>query len=124
MIHPAIQVAVGGGIGAVARYGVNVAALRVFGSGFPVATLLVNVVGSFVMGVLVTVLADRGAHHLAPLLMTGVLGGFTTFSAFSLDTVSLWTRGAHGIAAVYVVASVALSLAALVAGIAAARAVA
>ncbi|PZO67694.1 MAG: fluoride efflux transporter CrcB [Paracoccus denitrificans] len=124
MIHPAIQVAVGGGIGAVARYGVNVAALRVFGSGFPVATLLVNVIGSFVMGVLVTVLADRGANHLAPLLMTGVLGGFTTFSAFSLDTVSLWTRGAHGIAAVYVVASVALSLAALVAGIAAARAVA
>lgn len=115
-----MQVALGGAVGASARYGVNVAAMRLFGAGFPVATLMVNVIGSALMGLLVVVLAGRG-NALAPLMMTGILGGFTTFSAFSLDTVTLWERGQHMAAAVYVAASVALSLAALIGGMAVGR---
>ncbi|MGL4312197.1 MAG: fluoride efflux transporter CrcB [Paracoccaceae bacterium] len=121
MIQTLLQVAIGGAVGASARYLTNVAALRAFGPGFPYATLIVNVLGSFLMGVLVVVLAQRFDNRLAPLLMTGVLGGFTTFSAFSLDAVSLWDRGQAGSAAIYVGASVILSLAALVAGLAVAR---
>ena len=121
MMNPFLQVAMGGAAGSVARYGVNRAAMAVFGPGFPVATLIVNVAGSFLMGLLVALLAQRG-NDWSPLLMTGLLGGFTTFSAFSLDAVSLWTRGQHATAAAYVTASVALSLAALVAGIALGRA--
>lgn len=121
MMNPFLQVALGGAMGSVARYGVNRAAMSVFGPGFPVATLAVNVAGSFLMGLLVVVLAHRG-NMLAPLLMTGLLGGFTTFSAFSLDAVTLWERGQHATAAGYVAASIALSLAALVLGLAVARA--
>ena len=121
MMNPFLQVALGGAAGSVARYGVNRAALAAFGPGFPVATLVVNVAGSFLMGLLVVLLAQRG-NALAPLLMTGVLGGFTTFSAFSLDAVTLWQRGQQGAATAYVAASVALSLAALVAGISVGRA--
>jgi CrcB protein len=106
-----LQVALGGAIGSALRYGVNVSAGRAFGTGFPWGTLIVNVVGSFVMGLLVAVLAQKGGMRFAPFLMTGVLGGFTTFSAFSLDTMTLWERGAHGLALAYVAASVILSLA-------------
>ncbi|MEZ5912539.1 MAG: fluoride efflux transporter CrcB [Paracoccaceae bacterium] len=116
-----IHVALGGALGAMARYLTNVGAMRLFGPGFPVGTLAVNIVGSFLMGVLVVVLALKGGTRLAPLLMTGFLGGFTTFSAFSLDAVSLWERGQGGAAAVYVMASVVLSLAAIVAGLYVAR---
>lgn len=116
MMNPLLQVALGGAAGAVARYGVNRAATVAFGPGFPVATLTVNVVGSFLMGLLVVALATRG-NAWAPLLLTGVLGGFTTFSAFSLDTLTLWERGQHGLAAGYVVLSVLLSLAAVGAGL-------
>ena len=98
--------------------------MRWIGPGFPYATVIVNVVGSFLMGVLVVVLARKGGTQYAPLLMTGVLGGFTTFSAFSFDTLTLWERGQHGLAAVYVGVSVILSLAAIVAGLAVARALA
>ena len=108
-----LQVALGGAIGSALRYGVNVSAGRAFGAGFPWATLIVNVAGSFVMGLLVVVLAEKGGTRLSPFLMTGVLGGFTTFSAFSLDTLTLWERGAHGLALAYVAASVVLSLAAI-----------
>lgn len=108
-----LQVALGGAIGSALRYGVNVSAGRAFGTGFPWATLIVNVLGSFVMGLLVAVLAEKGGTRLAPFLMTGILGGFTTFSAFSLDTLTLWERGAHGLALAYVAASVVLSLAAI-----------
>lgn len=121
MMNPFIQVALGGAIGSVARYGVSRVAASSFGPGFPVGTFAVNVFGSFLMGILVVALAHRG-NALAPLLMTGVLGGFTTFSAFSLDAVSLWERGQHAVAASYVAASVILSLAALVAGLAVGRA--
>lgn len=108
-----LQVALGGAIGSALRYGVNVSAGRAFGTGFPFATLIVNVAGSFAMGMLVAVLAQKGGMKFAPFLMTGVLGGFTTFSAFSLDTMTLWERGQPGLALAYVAASVVLSLAAI-----------
>jgi fluoride exporter len=107
------QVAVGGAIGSVLRY------LMVVGIGAPMATLLVNVLGSFAMGVLFITLATRTS--LSPLLMTGVLGGFTTFSAFSLDALKLWENGQTLHATLYVLASVILSLVAVALGAAFAR---
>lgn len=121
MIQTLSLVALGGAIGSAARYLVNVGAQSVFGPGFPVATLAVNVIGSFAMGLLVVALAPLGGQRLAPFLMTGILGGFTTFSAFSLDAVMLWERGQTVAAAGYVAGSVCLSIGALVAGMAAAR---
>ncbi|SDJ13646.1 fluoride efflux transporter CrcB [Lutimaribacter saemankumensis] len=114
MIHTLWQVALGGALGASARYLTGVAAMRLIGPGFPWGTLAVNVVGSFLMGVLVVVLAHKDATRLAPLLMTGVLGGFTTFSAFSLDTIAMVERGQGALAFFYVAASVMLSLGAIV----------
>ena len=90
--------------------------------GFPVGTLCVNVLGSFAMGVLAVLLLDR-ASPLAPFLLTGVLGGFTTFSAFSLDTLMLWERGQPGLALVYVILSVAASLLAVFACLALGRSI-
>lgn len=118
------QVAAGGAIGASARYLAGVAVMRAMGPGFPWGTLLVNVAGSFLMGVLIVVLAHLGGTRFLPFLAVGVLGGFTTFSSFSLDAVTLYERGAVGAAAGYVAASVVLSLAALFAGLMLARAVA
>jgi CrcB protein len=123
MIWTFSQVALGGAIGAVLRHASNLAAIRLYGVGFPVSTLFVNVAGSFLMGVLVSALALRGGMHLAPFLLTGILGGFTTFSAFSLDAVTLWDQGETLTAAVYVVVSVAASILALVLGGLLARAV-
>ena len=114
MILTLAQVALGGAIGSALRYLTNVGALRLFGTGFPYATLIVNVLGSFLMGLLVALLAQRGGMRYAPLLMTGFLGGFTTFSAFSLDCVTLWERGQTSLAALYAGASLGLSLAAIV----------
>ena len=122
MIQTLAYVALGGAVGASARYLAGVAAIRVMGPGFPWGTLTVNVVGSFVMGAVVVLLAHLSATRFAPFLMTGVLGGFTTFSAFSLDAVTLWERGAVTQAAVYTGASVVLSLTALIGGLALARA--
>ncbi|MGB8812244.1 MAG: fluoride efflux transporter CrcB [Paracoccaceae bacterium] len=117
MIWTLSQVALGGAIGAVLRHLTSLGALRVFGAGFPCGTLAVNVVGSFVMGALFVALAQKDALRLAPFLMTGILGGFTTFSAFSLDAFRLWEDGQAGLASGYVLGSVALSIAALVAGV-------
>jgi CrcB protein len=119
-----LLVALGGALGSVVRYGVNFAAARAFGLGFPWGTLTVNVAGGLAMGLLAALFALRAeASPEAKLfLMTGVLGGFTTFSAFSLDAVALWERGEAGLAAAYVAASVGLSIAALVAGLALGRA--
>ncbi|SDO59928.1 CrcB protein [Lutimaribacter pacificus] len=114
MIHTLWQVALGGALGASARYLTGVATMRLIGPGFPWGTLAVNIVGSFLMGVLVVVLAHKDATRLAPLLMTGVLGGFTTFSAFSLDTITLIERGQTMQAGFYIAASVILSLGAIV----------
>ena len=115
MMNPVFQVALGGALGASARHGVNLGAARLLGPGFPWATLGVNVAGSFLIGLLVAALGRDSAW--APFLLTGLLGGFTTFSAFSLDAVALLQKGQGGAAAAYVLASVLLSLAALVAGL-------
>jgi len=87
------------------------------GSGFPTAVLAANIIGSFLMGLIVVFLAQKMLTHLNPFLMTGILGGFTTFSAFSLEAYTLFERGEVGLAALYVALSVILSIAALVAGI-------
>ncbi|WP_371060579.1 fluoride efflux transporter CrcB [Rhodosalinus sp. 5P4] len=123
MMLTLMQVALGGAVGAAARYLTVLAAMRLFGTGFPWGTLAVNVLGSFFMGVLVIVLANLPATRIAPFVVTGVLGGFTTFSAFSLDALTLWERGETGTALAYVAGSVTLSLGAIVAGAWAARGV-
>ena len=127
MLHFALVV-LGGGIGAGSRHLVNLAALRLFGSGFPLGTLAVNVVGGFLMGVLAGYFALRysgeSGQGVRLFLATGILGGFTTFSAFSLDALLLWERGVFGLAALYVVGSVVLSIGALVAGLSLVRALA
>ena len=114
----------GGALGAGARHLVNVGCASCLGAAFPFATLIVNVVGSFLMGVVIaaTVPLLGGSAEWRTFLATGILGGFTTFSAFSLDAWQLWERGATGLAAVYVAASVVLSVAGLAAGLVAARA--
>ncbi|MCC1494141.1 fluoride efflux transporter CrcB [Cognatishimia sp. F0-27] len=118
-----LQVAAGGALGASARYLTGVGAARLLGKDFPWGTMLVNLIGCFAMGVLVVVLTAVSGTRVAPFLMTGVLGGFTTFSAFSLDAVTLFERGNLGLAALYVVGSVTLSIAALAAGLLLARSV-
>ena len=118
-----VLVAIGGALGSVARYGVSLAAARWLGLGFPYGTLVVNVTGSFAMGVL---MAWLGRHVEMPpewrlFLAVGVLGGYTTFSSFSLDAVGLWEGGAHGMALLYVGLSTILGLLALAAGLALVR---
>ena len=115
MIPTVIQVTLGGAIGAAARYGVGVALVRP--GAFPIGVLAVNIIGSFLMGLIVVYLGQKMLSHLNPFLMTGILGGFTTFSAFSLEAYTLFERGEVGQAAIYVIASVVLSIAALIAGI-------
>ena len=113
-------IAAGGAIGASLRHLVGLAALRMLGAAFPWGTLAVNIVGSFIMGVFIEWLARRAggaSHELRLFIATGVLGGFTTFSAFSLDVATLWERGASGLAVAYVALSVAGAVAALFAGL-------
>lgn len=121
-----LLVFLGAGMGGAMRHGVNLAAARALGPAFPWGTLGVNVVGSFAMGLLAGYLAHRATadwtHSARLFLGTGVLGGFTTFSAFSLDVMVLWERGQAGLAAGYVLGSVLLSIAAIVAGLALVRA--
>ena len=109
----------GAGLGGALRHGANELALRWFGGGYPVSTLAVNIIGSFAMGLLVGYFAFRGEAGQAwrLFLATGVLGGFTTFSAFSLDVMLLYERGELMHAALYIVLSVALSVAGLVLGL-------
>ena len=121
MISTVLQVALGGAIGAALRFLSGVGILKLVGHGFPVAIIAVNVIGSFLMGVFVVAAAHRGLTHLSPFVMTGVLGGFTTFSAFSLETVTLFERGQIGQAGLYVALSVGLSIGGLVLGLWVAR---
>lgn len=114
-----LSIALGGAVGAVSRHLVNKAALVWLGPGFPWATLAVNVAGSLAMGLLVGWMAARGglSQEARAFLTVGLLGGLTTFSTFSLDTVVLIERGALAQAAGYVAASVALSIGALFLGL-------
>jgi CrcB protein len=111
---------VGGGFGAAARHGVNLASARLLGIAFPYATMIENVTGSVIMGLLAAYFAFLGeaSQHWRLFLTTGVLGGYTTFSAFSLDSVLLYERGAIGLALLYVLGSVVLSICGLFAGLA------
>ncbi|MBB97493.1 MAG: fluoride efflux transporter CrcB [Rhodobacteraceae bacterium] len=114
MIVTLLQVALGGAIGAMGRYLTGVAVFKLLGAmAFPLGVITVNVVGSAIMGMFAELAAARGLTHLGPFVMTGMLGGFTTFSAFSLETVSLIERGDMGLAALYVGLSVVLSIGAL-----------
>lgn len=119
---------VGAGIGGVLRHAVNIVGPRLFGASFPAGTLLINVLGSFAIGCVAGWLAFRAGESWAQgtrlFVVTGILGGFTTFSAFSLETALLVERGEMGLAALYVGASVVLSLAAVFGGLALMRAVA
>jgi CrcB protein len=121
----ALLVAFGGAIGSVLRYYVGQWVLRATGPALPWGTLTVNVVGCFVIGVFAEMIARRfdASPELRLLLITGFLGGFTTFSAFSLDAISLFERGAVMAGTVYMIASVGLSMAAVIAGLAIMRAI-
>jgi CrcB protein len=110
----------GAGIGGALRHAVNLAAVRLLGYGFPFGTLIVNVIGSFLIGVLAGYFAYRTGlnQHLRLFMTTGILGGFTTFSAFSLDAALLIERNSYALAAGYVLGSVGLALAGLFLGLA------
>ncbi len=124
MLITVLNVALGGAIGASCRYLVGVGVLRMLGpTSFPLGVLGVNILGSALMGAFVVLAAHKGLTHLSPFVMTGVLGGFTTFSAFSLEAVTLFERGAFGQAALYIGLSAGLSIAALALGMMAARGV-
>lgn len=115
-----LLVAFGGAIGAVLRHLAGMASLRILGHSFPYGTLFVNIVGSFIMGLFVAWLAHRvsgTSNEFRLFVATGILGGFTTFSAFSLDVALLTERGELGAAALYIATSVLIAIAALFAGL-------
>jgi fluoride exporter len=118
-----LLVFLGGGIGAALRHGVNLLSARWLGTAFPYATLFENVTGSLLMGLIAGYFAFKGdaPQHLRLFLTTGILGGYTTFSAFSLDVALLTERHEFGMAAFYVLASVAFSIGGLFAGLALVR---
>ena len=121
-----VIVFIGGGLGAALRHGVNIGTARLFGTSFPYGTLTVNIVGCLIMGLLTGYFAFKGDvnQHWRLFLTTGILGGFTTFSAFSLDVALLYERGEVTLAAFYVLASVAVSVAGVFAGLALMRSIA
>ena len=123
MMKHLLLVATGGAIGASLRYLTGIAALRWFGANFPWGTLMVNVIGSFAMGVLAEFIVRKlgASNELRLLLMTGLLGGYTTFSAFSLDAILLIERGAYSAATGYILANVVGSILALLLGLMLAR---
>lgn len=114
-----LAVAAGGAIGAAGRYGVGIWATRMFGHGFPWGTLVVNILGCLAMGLIIRFLTAHipATNEFRAFLTTGLLGGFTTFSAFSLDFATLIERQAHGSAFIYLAASVLLSLLAVFVGL-------
>lgn len=118
MIGQLLLVALGGAVGASLRHLANFGSLRLFGPGFPWATLGVNILGALLMGLFVEMMARRwgGSPELRLFIATGILGGFTTFSAFSLDAAELYQRGDFILAFVYVAGSVIMSIAALFLG--------
>jgi CrcB protein len=126
-MYATLLVFVGGGIGAVARHGVNILVPRFLGLSFPWATLIENVLGSFLIGVLAAFFAFKAdafwSQHARLFLTTGILGGFTTFSAFSLDFALLYERGELLQAVLYATGSVGISLAAIFLGLSMVRAI-
>ena len=122
MLH-LLLVAAGGATGSVLRYLVGHWSIRLLGPWFPWGTMILNVLGSFAIGVLAELIARKldDSLEMRLLLVTGFLGGFTTFSAFSLDALVLFERGATGAAAAYILGSVGISLAAVMGGLALGR---
>lgn len=116
MMNPWFQVALGGALGAVGRYGIG-RALPWAGHGLPLHTLTANLLGGLLMGLVAAALQQRAAGDYAPLLMTGLLGGFTTFSAFSLETWTLFGQGQFLLALAYVFLSVTGAIAAVAGGL-------
>lgn len=114
-----VLVAIGGAVGSSLRHLVNLAALRFIGPGFPWGTLAINIIGSFAMGVFIEILVRRlgTSNEVRLFIASGVLGGFTTFSAFSLDFAVLWERGASIPALAYLLASVVGAIVALFVGL-------
>lgn len=113
-----LVVAAGGGIGAGVRHLTNMGSLRLVGPNYPWGTMAINIVGSFAMGLFIAALARRGgSNELRLFVATGILGGFTTFSAFSLDFATLWERGATLPAFGYALASVIGAIIALFLGL-------
>lgn len=124
MLITVLQVALGGAIGASLRYLVGVWIGHNWGHWvFPLGVLTVNILGSFIMGALVVFLAHKGLTHWNALLATGMLGGFTTFSSFSLETWRLMDTGRYELAITYVGLSVVVSIVALILGVHGMRAV-
>ena len=121
-----VAIAIGGAVGALGRHFVNVAMGSLLGTGFPWGTVTVNIVGSFLMGVLIHMLAVSWnvSPEMRALLTVGALGAFTTFSTFSLDVVTMYERDALLLVGVYVVVSVVASIGALLVGLRFARVVA
>ena len=119
MVKMLLAVAAGGAVGAVGRYLMVSVVGHIFGTGFPLGTIVVNVVGSFVLGALIEALALvwSPSPELRAMIVVGVLGAFTTFSTFSMDVVLLYERGALGQAALYIGASVVLSIGAFFLGL-------
>lgn len=113
-----LAVFLGGGLGAVLRHFVNTFTMQIWHRDFPLGILLINILGSFTMGVLVSLFAHTWSapQNMRAFLTVGILGGFTTFSSFSLDTIMLFERGQYAQAALYLFLSVGVSLAALVLG--------
>ena len=116
MLITTLQVAIGGAIGAALRFLVGVGLLRLYSSGFPISVLIINVLGSFLMGFFVVAFLQRGDEMMNPFLVTGLLGGFTTFSAFSLEAVNLFERGAVSQGIAYIGMSVIFSIVGLIFG--------
>ena len=119
-MYPFLLVGIGGGIGAMSRYGFSLLVGRFWPLGFPLATMLINIIGSMAMGLLVGWLAKAMPSWAAEgrlFVAVGVLGGFTTFSSFSLDTIALVERGELWQAGLYVVLSVVVSVGALYLGL-------
>lgn len=121
MIWTLVQIALGGAVGALLRFATQSGVARLFGTGFPLGTLVANALGSFVLGAVFIWLTQKGLMRFAPLLMVGLLGAYTTFSTFSLDAWAMWERGQVGLAAGYVALSVTLALMGLWLGVLAGR---
>jgi CrcB protein len=118
-----LVVFLGAGLGGAFRLGINELAARLLGIEFPFGTLIINVLGAFIMGLLTEYFAFRGgvSQEVRLFLTTGILGGFTTFSTFALESVVLWQRGQWMPSVAYIALSVLLSIAALIAGLAIVR---
>jgi fluoride exporter len=114
-----VVVFVGAGVGGAIRHAMNIWVARLMGTHFPWHTFAINITGSLVMGLVAGWFAEKGhaTGHLRLFLATGVLGGYTTFSAYSLDAVLLWERQEHMLAALYVGGSVALAIIGLMLGL-------